>query len=195
MRVHVLREEERLQGERLALGPDQAELLLAGLDEAAEGAHAPLLHRLEQEHVRPPRRRRARRDEEVGAVEEDRIDLVEPHEACDVDRARVALALDRLEIGVLDDHELALRDLPAADDLVRLDDTLVRRAEPLLLDRRAALPVEKPERDVGLPGGRLRGRRKPDRDRDQAKAEGAVPCRPHTGGPILGNAPFPFPDQ
>ena len=34
--------------------------------------------------------------------------------------------LDRLEVGVLDDHELALRDLPAPDDLVRPDLAVVR---------------------------------------------------------------------
>ena len=56
--------------------------------------------------------------------------------------------LDRLEVGVLHDHELALRDLPAPDELVGLDVALVDGAVALLLDRRAALAVEHPERDV-----------------------------------------------
>ena len=86
---------------------------------------------------------RARRHEEVRAVEVDRVDLVERHEPLDLDRARVVCALDRLEILVLDDHELALRDLPALDDLVGADLALVHRAPALLLDRRPALAVQR----------------------------------------------------
>ena len=91
----------------------------------------------------------ARRREVVRAVEVDRIDLVERDEARDLDRARVVGELDRLEVGVLDDDELALRDLPALDDLVRPDLAIVRRAPALLPDRRPALAVELPERHVG----------------------------------------------
>ena len=69
------------------IGPDQAELLLAGEHEAAEGGHLGLLHRLEQEHIRAARRLRGGGDEEVGAVEVDRVDLLEPDEAADLDRA------------------------------------------------------------------------------------------------------------
>ena len=56
-------DEQRLERERVAHRPDQAELLLAGEHEAAERGHAGLLHRLEQQHVRAgaaPRRRRGR---------------------------------------------------------------------------------------------------------------------------------------
>ena len=68
---------------------------------------------------------------------------------------------------VLDDHELALRELPALDELVRLDVALVLRAPALLLDRRAALAVQRPERDVLA----LLRDGEPDRDRDEAEGD------------------------
>ena len=80
-------------------------------------------------------------------------------------------ALDRLEVGVLDDDELALRDLEPADDLVLRDLAVVGRAPALLLDRRRALAVEEPERDVRLPRGGLRRRGEADGDRDETEAE------------------------
>ena len=81
------------------------------------------------------------------------------------------MTLDRLEIGILDDHELALRDLVAADDLVLRHLAVVRRAPALLLDGRRALAVEEPEGDVGLAGGRLRRGGEPHGDGDEAEAE------------------------
>src|SRR5207253_3157336 len=127
------------------------ELLLAREHEAAEGCDLSLFHRLEQQHVRPTLRLGACGDEEVRAVEVDRIDLLESHESTDVDRAARVAVLDRLEIGVLDYQELALAHLPALDELVRLDVALVHRAPALLLDRRAAFTVQHPERDIRLP--------------------------------------------
>src|SRR5439155_9045745 len=96
------------------------------------------------------------------------------HEAQDLDRLR-PLERDGLEVGLLDDHVLALRDLPALDQLVRLDVAFVERAIALLLDRRPALPMERAERDVG-PLGR---EGQPDRDVDQAEADGSGPDRAH----------------
>ena len=81
------------------------------------------------------------------------------------------MALYRFEIGVLDDDELALGDLEAADDLVLRELAVVRRAPALLLDRCQALPVELPERDIRLARGRLRRGCKPDGDRHEAEAE------------------------
>ena len=171
LRAHVLGEEERLERERVAARPDEAERLVAAQDEAADRGHARVLQRLEQQHVRAALRRRARGREVVGAVEEHRVDLVERHEAGDVDRARVVCELDGLEIRVLDHDELALRDLPALHDLVRPDFAVVHRAPALLADRRPALAMELPERDVGRPRLRRRRERKPDGDVDQAEAE------------------------
>ena len=48
-------------------------------------------------------------------------------------------------VRVLDDHELALCDFPALDDLVVRDLAVVDRAPPLLLDRRPALLVQGPK--------------------------------------------------
>ena len=162
------------------MGTDQAEVLLPPEDELADRGHARLGHRAEQEHVRPPSCLGARRSEVVRAVEIDGIDVLERDEAQDLDRLR-ALEGNRLEIGLLDDHELALGDLPTLDELVRLDVTLVERAVALLLDRRPTLPVERPERDVRSLGGE----RQPDRDVDQAKADGSVPDRAHEPPPRL----------
>src|SRR5437764_2538392 len=57
-------------------------------------------------------------------------------EAEDVDRLR-ALQRHRLEVGLLDEHEFALRHLPALHELLRLDLALVERAPALLLDRKS----------------------------------------------------------
>src|SRR6185503_10351581 len=100
-------------------------------------------------------------NEEVRAVHPDGVDLAERHEALDVDRPGVVAALQRLELGVLHDDELPLRELPALDELVRGNLLIVRRAPALLLDRREVLAVEQPERDVGLPCSGLRRGRSP----------------------------------
>ena len=146
--LDVLVDEERLECERIAHRADQAELLLPREDEAAERGDVRLLHRLVEQHVRPPRGLGARGHEEVRAVVVDRVDLGELHEAADLDRAARVVLLDRLEVGVFDHHELALRDLPAAHELIRLDIALVHRAPALLLDRGATFTVQHPERDV-----------------------------------------------
>src|SRR5205823_8692910 len=123
----------------------------------------------------PPRRRLSGGYEEVGAVEVDRVDRIDGHEAGDVDRTRVARALDRLELRVLHDDELALRDLPAAHDLVLRHLAIVEGAPALLLDRRQALVVQHPEGHVRLPRSRLRRRREADGDVDESEADRSVP--------------------
>ena len=82
---------------------------------------------------------------------------------------------DRLEVGLLDHDELALGELPALDELVGLDVALVEGAPALLLDRRAALAVQRPEGHVLA----LLRDGEPDRDVDQAEVDGAVPDRAH----------------
>jgi hypothetical protein len=79
--------------------------------------------------------------------------------------------LERLEVGILDDEELAFRHLEPAHDLVLRHLAVVRRAPALLLDRRLALAVQQSEGDVGLTCGRLRRGSEPDGNRDEAEAE------------------------
>src|SRR5262249_7691951 len=120
-----------------------------------------------------------RRNEVVGAIEVDRVDLVGPDEAGDLDRAgRVAL-LERLELLVLDRDELALADLPAAHELVARDLDVVDGAPALLLDRGQTGAVQHPELHVRLPGSGRGGRRQPDGDVDEAEADRSVPGCAH----------------
>jgi hypothetical protein len=121
-----------------------------------------------------PLRRGVGRRQVVGAVVVDRVDLLQVDELLDVDRLR-ARERHRLEVRFLDHHELALGELPALDELVRLDVALVERAPALLLDRRAALAMERPEGHVLA----LLRHGEPDRDVDQAEVDGAVPDRSH----------------
>src|SRR4029453_9815701 len=101
----------------------------------------------EQEDVRPALRLRVRRRQIVRTVEVDRVDLLDRDEPEDVDGLR-ALKRNGLQVGLLDEHELALGELPALDQLIRLDVALVERAVALLLDRRPAFAVEGAERRV-----------------------------------------------
>src|SRR5579884_3199516 len=174
LRPHVLGEEQRLEQQRALARPDQAEVLLAPEDERADRCHSRFLHRPQEQDVRPPLRLGAGGCQVVRAVEVDRVDVLQPHEAADLDRLR-ALAGDRLEVGVLDGHVLSFRELPASDELLGADLALVHGAPPLLLDRRAALAVQRAERDV-LPLG---GDGQSDRDVDQAEADRSVPDGAH----------------
>ena len=161
------------------LRADQAEVLLAPEHELADRRHPRLLHRPQKEDVRLPLRLGVGGREVVGAVEVDGIDVLEPDEAEDRDRLR-ARQRNGLEIGLLDEDVLALRELPALDELVGLDVALVHRAPALLLDRRAALPMQGAERDV-LPLGR---EREPDGDVDEAEADRSVPDGAHGEVPV-----------
>ena len=99
------------------------------------------------------------------------IDLGRVDEARDLDRLRVVDLHDRLEVGLLDGNELALRDLPALHDLVASDFAVVHLAPALLLDRSHALAMQLAERDVRLSSRGLRGQGHPDGDVDQAEAD------------------------
>ena len=117
------------------------------------------------------------RREVVRAVEVDGVDVLKADEAENRDRLRPRQR-DGFEIGLLDEDVLALRELPALDELVGLDVALVNRAPALLLDRRAALAVERAERHV-LPLGR---ESEANGDVDQTKTEGSVPDRAYGKG-------------
>src|SRR5207245_943999 len=76
-----------------------------------------------------------------------RVDVGEADAAIDLDRRR-GLQGGRGQVVVLDQHVLALRDLPALDQLLDVDVLLAERAEALLLDGGAALAVEGAEGDL-----------------------------------------------
>ena len=119
------------------------------------------------------------RSQVVRAVKVDRIDLVERNEARDLDGTRLVVQRDRLEVRILDHHELALGDLPALDDLVRPDLALVGRAPALLPDRGLALPVERAEADVRLLRLRRGRQSQANGDVDEAEGNGSVPDSAH----------------
>ena len=73
------------------------------------------------------------------------IDVLDRHELRDLDRARVVVSFQALQLGVLDDDVLAFRLFPAFDDLVRADLAVVLRAPTLLLDGRQALAMQQTE--------------------------------------------------
>ena len=175
----VLGHEERLEREHVALGPDQAELLLAREDERSERRDARLAHRLGEQRIRPPLGLERRGHEVVGAVEVDRIDLLGGDETGDLDRARGLVTLDGLELGVLDGDVLALGDLEAPHDLVGRQLDIVQRAPAFLSDRRETGPMEHLELHVRLARGRRRRRGKPDGDADEPEADGSVPGCAH----------------
>src|SRR5213078_1322344 len=77
------------------------------------------------------------------------------------------------------------RKLPALDKLVRLDVPLVHGAVTLLLDRRAALAMQRAERNV-LPLG---CERKPNGDVDEAEADRSVPDGPHENPSLVRDCP------
>ena len=102
--VDVLVEVERLEHERVAAAADEAERLAAGAHEAPERTGARLAHRLEQQPVGRRWAAVAPGYEEVGAVAPDRVDLLDRDELRDLDRSRVVVRLERLELGLLDDR-------------------------------------------------------------------------------------------
>ncbi len=124
-----------------------AELLLLVEHVLDDRREARLLHRAQQEEIdllRP-----VRRPEVVAPLEDDRVDLVALHEVEDLDRA-VALLLGRLEVLVLEVHELAVGDLVRLDDLVGRHLLALLLADLLVADPRAVLLVDEMELEVVL---------------------------------------------
>src|SRR5262249_37051490 len=96
------------------------------------------------------------------------------HELLDVDDLR-GLALELLELLLLDEHVLVLGELVAPHELAALDRLVAHRAERLLLDPAPALGVEHVERHParGGRGGDLdRDGDQPERDRSGADGVG-----------------------
>ena len=134
-------------------------------------------HGLEEQHRRGALRACACGHEEVRCGRVDRITVVRRHEAPDA-RWRGGGGPGRSPLYPLtDDHELALRHLPAARS--RPEPLAVVRTPALLLDRRLALAVQEPERHVGLARSRLRRGRKPHGIVTSPKLIAPSPSRSH----------------
>ena len=120
----VLRVEERLERERVALAGGSGRGSPCPRARTCRRRHARLLHRSQQQDVRPPARRRRSpaRGSTRGRSRSGRPRRAD--EPDDLDRLR-ARQRDGLEVGLLDEHVLALRELPALDELVGLDVALV----------------------------------------------------------------------
>ena len=101
------------------------------------------------------RRRPSRRPmwaQVVRALEVDRVDLLVGHEVLDV-HAVVALDPGRLEVLVLEVHELAAVELVRLDDLFIRDLLFLLLADLLVADPASVLPVHEPEVQVVLVDG------------------------------------------
>jgi hypothetical protein len=114
----------------------------------------------------------ASRTEEVGLLEEERIDLVQIDELVDLQGA-VVVCLQRLDLFIGEGDVLALRDRIAADQLIGIDDLLVMRTPPLAIDARPAARVQQIEVDIFRMGGRI----ETDRDGDEAERNRRVAQR------------------
>ena len=98
--------------------PHEAERLASRADEAPDRPCPTLAHRAHEQPIRAALGDGLRGDEEVGAIQPHRIDGVERDEVGDLDHARVVVALDRLQLGLLDDDELPLGYLEPLDEVV-----------------------------------------------------------------------------
>ena len=143
-------------------------------------ADARLAHRLEQQPVRPAlRRRRAReRGSTCGRARSGRPRRAATKREISIDRESSCRSSASSSASSTTTNWPFATSQPL-HDLVRADLAVVLRAPALLLDRRQALPVQQPERDVRLPGSRLRRRRETDGDADEPEAQRSVPGRAH----------------
>jgi hypothetical protein len=108
----------------------------------------------------------------VRLAEVDRIDLLEVDEIADIDRLR-QLDVEAIEILVLERHVLALLDLEAADDVVRVDLLAGVAPDLLVADRLQVLLVEEVEPELL----RLGRAEHPHGHADEAEGDRSAPDR------------------
>ena len=130
------------------------------------------------------------RDEVVGAVEVDRVDLARRDELLDLDRPRRVVLSSASSSASSTGTNWPFATSQPAHDLVGRDLDVVDRAPALLLDRRQALAVQQLELDVRLARRRRRRRREPDGDVDEAEADRSVPGCAHVQEKSRGMAGF-----
>ena len=134
---HHQRTVERAEDRNVLLGPHH---------EPRDAHPVGLLHRPYQQRVRLGR---VDRGNEVGAVEVDRVDLVEIDEALQIEPVG-GLGSERCEFLVGDGDVVALGDLVALDDVAELDLLAGDLVDALLPDARAVASVELVEPDRSL---------------------------------------------
>ena len=147
--------------------------------ESTQRGLARLLHRAQEQNVRPLRSRLTGRRQVVGAIEEHGVDFLGVDEARDLDRSRVVDLLDRLQVGVLDDLGTSpfATSQPFTSSSRSTSRSCVGHQRFCLIGVRHSRCSA--ERHVGLPGGGFRRQGHSDRDVDQAEGDGAVPDGAH----------------
>src|SRR5436190_16951642 len=160
--------------QRVLHGTDRRQVLLGAQDEAGDADLPRALHRLDQQRVRlvGP----AVRDQVVGVVVVDGIDLRQVDEVLDRDRLGRA-RVERLQFFLGDGDVAALADLESLDDVLPGHFVAIDAADALLLDPAAVLVVQHVEAHL-LGGG---GRVELDRYADQSEADRPAPDRPRHG--------------
>ena len=140
-------EVHRRQDQRVTDRPHRRQVLLGAHHDPGDAHHSGVLHGRQQQAIRlgAP----VVGHQVVRAVEEQRVDVVEPDEVLDVDGVR-RLGIERLQLLGLDQHIVAGRDFVALDDLVVGDLLVLLRAVPLLVDPGAVRLVQLVEPHVLL---------------------------------------------
>src|SRR5207245_1898729 len=116
----LVREEERLERERIAKRPDGHDVRLGPEDKPSDPDHAGTLHRAKEQRVGLLGSHSPGGRDVIALLVEDGVDVGETHELLDLDRP-AALRSDRHELVVGDSHEVARRHLEAPHDVLALD--------------------------------------------------------------------------
>ena len=187
--AHLVGEVEGVQGEHVAVGPDRGQVLLAAHHERADRRPVGGVHGLPEQGVRPGVLV-AGRGQPVGAVEVDRVDLVEVDEVGDLQRPGPA-GRHRVQLVGLDDHVLAVADVGTLHDLVELDLAPGALVDPLVAHPVGGAALELVEVDRVVLGRAEH----PDRDRHQPERDRPRPDRPGHTHRLPGSSPLGYPSE
>jgi hypothetical protein len=167
-----------LEHQDVLLGPQRGQVLLVAHDERGDARHV-RLGQCGTEQLVDLEVLLAARGHVVGAVEVDRLDLVQVDEVGDVDGLGTARR-DLVQLVRLHDHVLALGELVALDDVAGADFLARALVDPPVADPvgGAALQLVEVDRVV------LRRREQPDGHGDQPECDHACPDRPCHARPL-----------
>src|SRR6185436_10031645 len=143
----LVREVHVLEGDDPVPDPQGAELLTIAEDIPRDGRQLGRLHRLDEERV--DLFCSLGRSEVVGALEDDRVDLVVRDEVENLDRA-IRLLLGRTEVRVGEVHELPVRALVGLHDLAGRDLLALFLADLAIADRRPVLLMDEMQLEIVL---------------------------------------------